>query len=101
MADYGHKINISESSIEFPVEGLFSDINRISSTSTEHLPQYNLENRLMTGHLYGLSNSPDSQVATQNTAINWISTGNRNRVHHLPFTSCNSHIYSFRFHIVS
>ena len=44
MADYGHKINVSESSIEFLVEGLFSDINRISSTSTEHLPQYNLEN---------------------------------------------------------
>ena len=48
----------------------------------------------MTGHQYGLSNSPDSQVATQNTAINWISTGNRNRVHHLPFTSCNSHTYT-------
>ena len=30
MADYGHKMNVSESSIEFPVEGSFSDINRIS-----------------------------------------------------------------------
>ena len=57
MADYGHKLNISESSIEFDVEGLFSDINRISSTSTEHKPHYHL------GHQYGLSNSPDAQVA--------------------------------------
>ena len=46
MDDCGHKMNVLESSIEFPVEGLFSDINWISSTSTEHLPQYNL------GHQY-------------------------------------------------
>lgn len=46
-------MNVVESSTEFPVECLISNINWIASASSEYLPQYHLENQ------DGLSNSPD------------------------------------------